>query len=265
MAVSNFVSCVFTNICPVPSCNTSFYFFMNCAYQLAPVYTTIFNSSLSLCTVPKCFKDSEKQSNTASQRLQTYRCHMCHNESIWTDHSVTPERTHPSPHGHQFTYRANSSVEDAVNLHRILHHLETVAPTPARCLSTSALPSTPHTQSNCWTNSCTWTWTFLYVTGSGASCGKNTEGQDVWPLIPTPSAPASPRAVSCRPGCSPSAQMHSHPLSALHPFSNMHMTPLELDSFLIRMKVFPGNTSAKSSHGVIITTCSSTPQKLKNL
>ncbi|KAL0173598.1 hypothetical protein M9458_029566, partial [Cirrhinus mrigala] len=68
-----------------------------CADQLAPIFSQIFNRSLELCEVPSCFKRS----------------------------TIIPvPKTSLDPL--QFAYRANRSVDDAVNLglHFILQHLD---------------------------------------------------------------------------------------------------------------------------------------------
>ncbi len=66
----------------------------SCADQLAPIFTQIFNRPLELCEVPSCFKCS----------------------------TIIPVLLDPL----QFAYKANRSVDDAVNmgLHFILQHLD---------------------------------------------------------------------------------------------------------------------------------------------
>uniref|UniRef100_A0A8C6P8Y0 Reverse transcriptase domain-containing protein n=1 Tax=Nothobranchius furzeri TaxID=105023 RepID=A0A8C6P8Y0_NOTFU len=104
-----------------------------CAVQLAPVFTTIFNRSLELCEVPSCFKSStiipvpKKSSPT---ELNDYRpvaltsVVMKSFERLVLSHlkSTTGHQLDPL----QFAYRANRSVDDAINmgLHFILEHLD---------------------------------------------------------------------------------------------------------------------------------------------
>ncbi|KAL0201618.1 hypothetical protein M9458_004805, partial [Cirrhinus mrigala] len=83
-----------------------------CADQLAPILSQIFNRSLELCEVPSCFKRSiipvpKKPKITG---LNDYR-------PVALTTSLDPL---------QFAYRANRSVDDAVNmgLHFILQHLD---------------------------------------------------------------------------------------------------------------------------------------------
>uniref|UniRef100_A0A1A8FC25 Reverse transcriptase domain-containing protein n=1 Tax=Nothobranchius korthausae TaxID=1143690 RepID=A0A1A8FC25_9TELE len=104
-----------------------------CAVQLAPVFTMIFNRSLELCEVPSCFKSStiipvpKKPSPT---ELNDYRpvaltsVVMKSFERLVLSHlkSTTGGQLDPL----QFAYRANRSVDDAINmgLHFILEHLD---------------------------------------------------------------------------------------------------------------------------------------------
>uniref|UniRef100_A0A3B1IGL0 Reverse transcriptase domain-containing protein n=1 Tax=Astyanax mexicanus TaxID=7994 RepID=A0A3B1IGL0_ASTMX len=110
-----------------PSCLRS------CAVQLAPIFTQIFNKSLELCKVPSCFKSSiiipvpKKPSITGlndyrpvaltSVVMKSFeRMVLTHLKNI-SDHQLDAL---------QFAYRANRSVDDAVNmgLHFILQHLD---------------------------------------------------------------------------------------------------------------------------------------------
>ena len=104
-----------------------------CADQLAPIFTRIFNRSLELCEVPSCFKRStiipvpKKPSITG---LNDYRpvaltsVVMKSFERLVLSHLKVI--TGPLLDPLQFAYRANRSVEDAVNmgLHYILQHLD---------------------------------------------------------------------------------------------------------------------------------------------
>uniref|UniRef100_A0A669CDW9 Reverse transcriptase domain-containing protein n=1 Tax=Oreochromis niloticus TaxID=8128 RepID=A0A669CDW9_ORENI len=104
-----------------------------CAEQLAPIFTRIFNRSLELCEVPSCFKRStiipvpKKPTITGlndyrpvaltSVVMKSFeRLVLAHLKDI-TGHQLDPL---------QFAYRANRSVDDAVNmgLHYILQHLD---------------------------------------------------------------------------------------------------------------------------------------------
>ena len=104
-----------------------------CAEQLAPIFTRIFNRSLELCEVPSCFKRStivpvpKKHCITG---LNDYRpvaltsVVMKSLERLVLTH--LKDITGPLLDPMQFAYRANRSVDDAVNmgLHFILQHLD---------------------------------------------------------------------------------------------------------------------------------------------
>jgi hypothetical protein len=105
----------------------------HCAEQLSPVFTSIFNSSLQLSTVPRCFKFSTiipvpKKSKVSS--LNDYRpvaltsVVMKAFERLVLKHLQTATAGKLDPL--QFAYQANRSVDDAVAfaLHFILQHLE---------------------------------------------------------------------------------------------------------------------------------------------
>ena len=105
----------------------------SCADQLAPVFTALFNKSLEQCHVPRCFKTSTivpvpKKPSIASLNdyrpvaltsvvMKVFERLVLRSLKAATDHQLNP---------HQFAYRANRSVGDAVALalHRILQHLE---------------------------------------------------------------------------------------------------------------------------------------------
>ncbi|TWW59225.1 Transposable element [Takifugu flavidus] len=105
----------------------------HCAEELTPVFTDIFNSSLESCQVPACLKTStivpvpKKPWITG---LNDYRpvaltsVVMKSLERLILPHlkSITTPLLDPL----QFAYRANRSVDDAVNLalHSILQHLD---------------------------------------------------------------------------------------------------------------------------------------------
>ena len=104
-----------------------------CADQLAPIFTKIFNRSLELCEVPSCFKHSmiilvpKKSSITG---LNDYRpvaltsVVMKSFERLVLTH--LKDLTGPLLDPLQFAYRANRSVDDAINmgLHHMLQHLD---------------------------------------------------------------------------------------------------------------------------------------------
>ncbi len=104
-----------------------------CADQLAPIFTQIFNRSLELCEVPCCFKRStiipvpKKPKITG---LNNYRPVAL--TSVVTKSlerlvlAYLKDITRPLLDPLQFAYRANRSVDDAVNmgLHYILQHLD---------------------------------------------------------------------------------------------------------------------------------------------
>ena len=105
----------------------------HCADQLSPVFTDIFNTSLETCHVPACFKASTiipvpKKLRTTG--LNDYRpvaltsVVMKSFERLVLSHlkAITDPLLDPL----QFAYRANRSVDDAVNmaLHYTLQHLD---------------------------------------------------------------------------------------------------------------------------------------------
>ncbi len=103
----------------------------SCADQLAPIFTKIFNRLLELCEVPSCFKHSTiipipKKSKITG--LNDYRpvaltsVVMKSFEKLVLAH--LKDITGPSLDPLQFAYRANRSVDDAVNmgLHYVLQH-----------------------------------------------------------------------------------------------------------------------------------------------
>ncbi len=105
----------------------------SCADQLAPIFTKIFNRSLELCEVPSCFKRSTiipipKKSKITG--LNDYRpvaltsVVMKSFEKLVLAH--LKDITGPLLDPLQFAYRANRSVDDAVNmgLHYVLQHLD---------------------------------------------------------------------------------------------------------------------------------------------
>ncbi len=108
--------------CVTPACLKS------CADQLAPIFTQIFNRSLELCEVPSCFKCSTiilipmKPKITG---LNDYRPVVMKSfEKLVL--AYLKGITGPLLDLLQFAYRANRSVDDAVNmgLHYVLQHLD---------------------------------------------------------------------------------------------------------------------------------------------
>ncbi len=104
-----------------------------CADQLAPIFTQIFNRSLELCEVPSCFKCStiipipKKPKITG---LNDYRPVALTSVAMKSFERLVlaylKDTTGPLLDHLQFAYRANRSVDDAVNmgLHFILQHLD---------------------------------------------------------------------------------------------------------------------------------------------
>ncbi len=105
----------------------------DCAYQLADVFTDIFNMSLSTATVPTCLKTATiipvlKQVNITT--LNDYRpvaltpiIAKCLERLVMRHiKSALP----PNLDQHQYAYRANRSTEDAITsaLHAALTHLD---------------------------------------------------------------------------------------------------------------------------------------------
>ncbi|KAI2645419.1 putative RNA-directed DNA polymerase from transposon BS [Labeo rohita] len=104
-----------------------------CADQLAPIFSQIFNRSLELCEVPSCFKRStiipvpKKPKITG---LNDYRPVALTSVIMKSFEKLVlaylKDITGPLLEPLQFAYRANRSVDDAVNmgLHFILQHLK---------------------------------------------------------------------------------------------------------------------------------------------
>ncbi|KAK0156400.1 putative RNA-directed DNA polymerase from transposon BS [Merluccius polli] len=114
----------------------------HCADQLSPVFTDIFNTSLETCHVPACFKTStiipvsKKPRTTGLNDFRPVALTSVVMKSF--EHLVLShlkDITDPFLDPLQFAYRANRSVDDAVNLalHYILQHLDS-AGTYARIL-----------------------------------------------------------------------------------------------------------------------------------
>ncbi len=104
-----------------------------CADQLAPIFTQIFNRSLELCEVPSCFKRSTII--PVPKKPKITGLNDCRPVALTSVAMKSFERlvlaylkdtTGPLLDPLQFAYRANRSVDDAVNmgLHFILQHLD---------------------------------------------------------------------------------------------------------------------------------------------
>lgn len=105
----------------------------DCADQLAEVFTSIFNISLSTCSIPKCLKSAiivPIPKTTAVNSLNDYRpvaltstIMKCF-ERLLLPHIKAS--LSPTLDQHQFAYKANRSTADAINtaLHCVLTHLE---------------------------------------------------------------------------------------------------------------------------------------------
>ncbi|KAK3568450.1 hypothetical protein QTP86_007299 [Hemibagrus guttatus] len=105
----------------------------HCATQLSPVFTDIFNTSLETCHVPACFKTSAivpVPKKTKITGLNDYRPVALTSVVMKSFErlvlSYLNDITDPLLDPLQFAYRANRSVDDAVNmaLHFILQHLD---------------------------------------------------------------------------------------------------------------------------------------------
>ncbi len=101
----------------------------SCADQLAPIFTKIFNRSLELCEVPSCFKRSTiipipKKSKITG--LNDYRPVALTSVVMKSCLAHLKNIFGPSLDPLQFAYRANRSVDDAVNmgLRYVLQHLD---------------------------------------------------------------------------------------------------------------------------------------------
>ncbi|KAK3515427.1 hypothetical protein QTP70_019918, partial [Hemibagrus guttatus] len=105
----------------------------NCANQLSPVFTDIFNTSLETCHVPACFKISAivpVPKKTKITGLNDYRPVALTSVVMKSFErlvlSYLKDITDPLLDPLQFAYRSNRSVDDAVilALHFILQHLD---------------------------------------------------------------------------------------------------------------------------------------------
>ncbi|KAK3544058.1 hypothetical protein QTP86_000868 [Hemibagrus guttatus] len=105
----------------------------HCANQLSPVFTDIFNTSLETCHVSACFKTSAivpVPKKTKITGLNDYRPVALTSVDMKSFErlvlSYLKDITDPLLDLLQFAYRANSSVDDAVNMafHFILQHLD---------------------------------------------------------------------------------------------------------------------------------------------
>ncbi len=113
--------------CVTPVCLKS------CADQLAPIFTQTFNRSLELCEVPSCFKRSTIipiQKKPKITGLNDYRPVALTSVVMKSFEKLVlaylKDITGPLLDPLQFAYRANRSVDDAVNmgLHYVLQHLD---------------------------------------------------------------------------------------------------------------------------------------------
>jgi hypothetical protein len=105
-----------------------------CADQLAPIFTGIFNQSLLQCAVPRCFKTSTiipVPKKAKVSQLNDYRPVALTSVAMKVFERIVLSRikavTDSKLDAHQFAYRANRSVDDAVALvvHNVLSHLDT--------------------------------------------------------------------------------------------------------------------------------------------
>ncbi|KAK3507045.1 hypothetical protein QTP70_001910 [Hemibagrus guttatus] len=105
----------------------------HCANQLSPVFTDIFNTSLETCHVPACFKTSAivpVPKKTKITGLNDYRPVALTSVVMKSFERLVltylKDITDPLLDPLQFAYRANRSVDDAVNMarHFILQHLD---------------------------------------------------------------------------------------------------------------------------------------------
>ncbi|KAK3526892.1 hypothetical protein QTP86_003597 [Hemibagrus guttatus] len=103
------------------------------ADQLAPIFTQIFNRSLVQCEVPRCFKCSTiipVPKKPKISGLNDYRPVAFTSVAMKSFERLVlaylKHITRPLLDLHQFAYRANRSVADAVNMgmHYILQHLD---------------------------------------------------------------------------------------------------------------------------------------------
>ncbi|XP_053699525.1 uncharacterized protein LOC128746481 [Synchiropus splendidus] len=139
----------------------------HCAAELAPVFTDIFNASLVSCHVPACFKSSTiipVPKKTRITGLNDYRpvaltsVLMKSFERLVLSHLKSITASHLD--SLQFAYRANRSVDHAVNqaLHFVLEHLDSPG-TYARILfvdfSSAIIQSILTSSITVWCNSAT--------------------------------------------------------------------------------------------------------------
>ncbi len=100
-----------------------------CAVQLSSIFTLIFNRSLELCEVPSCFKCSTIIPVPKTPKitgLNDYRPVALTSVVMKSFERLVLAHLKDSTGPLQFAYRANRSVDDAVNmgLHYILQHLD---------------------------------------------------------------------------------------------------------------------------------------------
>ncbi len=206
-----------------------------CAFQLAGVFTDIFNLSLSLSVVPSCFKKStivpipKKNKITCLNDWRpialTPIFSKCF-EKLIRDHicSVLPASLDPL----QFAYRSNRSIDDAITftLHTALSHLKNKN-TYVRMLFvdySSALntivPATLVAKlQTLGLNRSLFSWIMDFLTGRSqvVRIGNNTSS----PLVLNTGAP---QGASSAHSCTPCTHTTVQPHTALTSSSNLQMT-----------------------------------------
>ncbi len=104
-----------------------------CAGQLAPIFTQMFNRSLELCEVPSCFKHSTTIPVPKKPKItgvNDYRPVALTSVVMKSFEKLVlaylKDITGPLLYPLQFAYRANRSVDDAVNMgvHFIQQHMD---------------------------------------------------------------------------------------------------------------------------------------------
>ncbi len=243
----------------------------SCADQLSPIFTQIFNRSLELCEVPSCFKRStiipvpKKPKITG---LNDYRPVALTSVVMKSFERLVlaylKASTGPLLDPLQFAYRANRSVDDAVNmgLHFTLQHLDRPG-TYVRILFVdfisafnTIIPDTLQnklTQLSVPTSVCQWINSFL------------TDRQQLVRLgtHPAPAPPAlEPLRAAFSPHCSsPSTRMTAHLKTPLSSSWSLQTTPHWSASFRTVTSLPTDRRLRSWLSGAVLTTWSLTRSK----
>ncbi len=185
----------------------------SCTDQLAPIFTQIFNRSLELSEVPSCFKRStiipvpKKPKITGHDYRPVALTSVAMKSIERLVLAYLKDTTGPLLDPLQFAYRANRSVDDAVNmgLHFILQHLDKPG-TYVRILFVdfssafnTIIPSflqLKFTQLSVHTSVCQWTTSFLTDRQQLVKLGKFSSSTRTISTAPPPRVASSPHCSS---------------------------------------------------------------------